>query len=241
MHLAADLHIHSCLSPCADAEMTPNNIVNMAYVKKLDVIAVTDHNSAKNLPALAGAAKKRGLVFLPGLEVQSREEVHLLCYFGSLDAALAFGEEIYGFLPDIPNRPDLFGEQTVMDECDAVIGAEPRLLVQSLPMSVEQVCARTEDFGGLVVPAHVNRNANSILYNLGFIPPGLDFPVLEACVSAPAPAVDLSKYRVIYTSDAHTLGAILEPEQIIKAPERSAQGVLQALKKGLCGPVSGES
>ena len=240
MRLAADLHIHSCLSPCADASMTPNNIVNMAYIKKLDVIAVTDHNSAKNLPAIAGAAQKRGLVLLPGLEVQTREEVHLLCYFGSLDEALAFGDEIYGFLPDVPNRADLFGEQIVMDECDAVTGTEPRLLVQSLTLSIEQVCARTEAFGGLVVPAHINRNANSILYNLGFIPPDLDFKVLEVCVTGPAPAVELSKYRVIYSSDAHTLGAVLEPEQMVEAPERSARSVLQALKSGFCGPITGE-
>ena len=241
MRLAADLHIHSCLSPCADGEMTPNNIVNMAYIKKLDVIAVTDHNSAKNLPAVAGAARKRGLVLLPGLEVQSREEVHLLCYFETLEAALAFGDAIYAHLPDVANRTDIFGEQLVMDANDTVTGAEPRLLIQSLRLSIDEVCALTEDFGGLVVPAHVNREANSILYNLGFIPPGLGFPALEVCAAAPAPAVDLSKYRVIHSSDAHMLGAILEPKQVIEAPARSARGMLQALKKRPCEPFTGES
>lgn len=231
MKLAADLHIHSCLSPCAEEVMTPNNIVNMAFIKQLGVIAVTDHNSAKNLPAVATVAKQRGLVLLPGLEVQSREEVHLLCYFESVEAAVQFGDEIYEFLPNIPNRPDIFGSQQIMDANDEVTGTEPKLLIQSLRLGIEQVVMRVQEQGGLVVPAHINKNANSILYSLGFIPPGLGFPTLEVSRTAPIPAVDLSMYRVVYTSDAHDIYAILEPEQYIEVETCSAHGVLRSMKQ----------
>lgn len=231
MQLAADLHIHSCLSPCAEEVMTPNNIVNMAFIKKLSVIAVTDHNSAKNLPAVAKLAMRRGLVLLPGLEVQSREEVHLLCYFESVDAALQFGDEIYEYLPDMPNRVEIFGKQLIMDENDEVTGVEQKLLIQSLELGIDQVVRRVKNLDGLVVPAHINKNANSILYNLGFIPPGLSFPTLEVSKSAPIPAIDLAMYRVVYTSDAHDIYAILEPEQYIEAETCSARGVLRAMKR----------
>lgn len=231
MKMAADLHIHSCLSPCAEDVMTPNNIVNMAFIKRLGVIAVTDHNSAKNLPAVAKVAKTRGIVLLPGLEVQSREEVHLLCYFETVEAAMEFGDEIYAFLPDTPNRVDIFGKQQIMDENDEQIGTEPKLLIQSLGLSIEQVVQRVNGYGGLVVPAHINKNANSILYCLGFIPRGLNFPVLEISRTAAIPSIDLSMYRVVYTSDAHDIYAILEPEQYIEVETCSARSVLRALKQ----------
>jgi PHP family Zn ribbon phosphoesterase len=229
MKLAADLHIHSCLSPCGDDDMTPNNIVNMAYIKQLGAIAVTDHNSAKNLPAVAEVAKARGLVLVPGLEVQTREEVHLLCYFGELEDALRFGDVLYAYLPGLPASPDVFGEQRILNENDEIIGTEPRLLIQSLDLSIEQVAALTREYGGLVVPAHVNKSANSIFCNLGFIPPGLDFPALEVYRKAPLPDADLSGYRLIHASDAHCLAQILEPEFFVDAETCSARGVLRAL------------
>jgi PHP family Zn ribbon phosphoesterase len=231
MKLAADLHIHSCLSPCGDDDMTPNNIVNMAYIKQLGAIAVTDHNSAKNLPAVAEVAKARGLVLVPGLEVQTREEVHLLCYFGELEDALRFGDALYAYLPGLPASPDVFGAQRILNENDELIGTEPRLLIQSLDLSIEQVVALTQEYGGLVVPAHVNKSANSIFYNLGFIPPGLGFPTLEVYKKAPLPDADLSGYRLIYASDAHCLAQILEPEFFVDVETCSARGVLRALRQ----------
>ena len=124
MKLFCDLHIHSCLSPCGDALMTPNNIVGMAFIKQLDAIAVCDHNTARNLPAIKEVADMMNVVLLPGLELTTREEAHMLAYFESVDAALAFSDVIYAHLPPIPNNAKFFGEQQRMNAQDEVIGIE---------------------------------------------------------------------------------------------------------------------
>ncbi|MGI6707045.1 MAG: PHP domain-containing protein [Clostridia bacterium] len=124
MKAAVDLHIHSCLSPCADDDMTPNNIVNMALLKKLDIISVTDHNSAGNVAAVMEVAKDKDILILPGMEVNSREEVHLLCYFASLDSITAFDRFLYPYIPEVPNHKNIFGSQLLCNEQDKVIGEE---------------------------------------------------------------------------------------------------------------------
>jgi len=226
---AADLHIHSCLSPCAGSDMTPNNIVNMAALKGLELIAVCDHNCARNLPAVQAAADARGLLLLPGLEVETREEVHMLALFAALSSAMAFGEWVYAHLPPLPNRPDLFGEQLVLDENDDPIAAEPRLLIQSTALSIDEAAAACRRMGGVPVPAHINRTSNSLLANLGFIPPGPAFTALEVSANLPISGVNLSRYHVLCNSDAHTLGDISEPIHFVPAYERSAAGVLAYL------------
>lgn len=151
MKLYADLHIHSCLSPCGDELMTPNNIVGMAYLKGLDVIAVCDHNCARNLPAVREAAQAMGLVLLPGMELTTREEAHMLCYFEDVETCLAFSEWIYAYLPDIPNRPRYFGEQLVMNGQDEIIASEERLLISALDLSFEACAGLIREHGGLCV------------------------------------------------------------------------------------------
>ncbi|MEG1547340.1 MAG: PHP domain-containing protein [Clostridia bacterium] len=229
MKLAVDLHIHSCLSPCGDAEMTPNNIVNMAYIKGLDVIAVSDHNSARNLPAISSVADGCGILLLPALEVETREEVHVLCYLPNVDTALALGEEVYKSLPDMPNMPDFYGEQQVMDEDDAPLDTEPRLLVQSTMLSLDEVTALCRAHGGVPVPAHINRTSNSLISSLGFIPPQPVFTTLEVYSKLPPPKDDLSHYHVLYSSDAHYLENMLERESFISVKERSVAAILDYL------------
>ena len=227
--LATDLHIHSCLSPCAGADMTPNNIVNMVYLKGLQVIAVCDHNCARNLPAVKAVADARGLIFIPGIEVETREEVHVLTLFPSLDPAMEFGNWVYDSLPDIENRPSFFGDQLIMDKEDNVIGTEPRLLLQSTTRSIDEVVTTCRAFGGVPIPAHINRRANSLLHILGFLPPNLAFTSIEVCAQFTLVGVEISRYHVLYDSDAHTLGDISEPSHFISAYEHSAQGVLAYL------------
>ncbi|MDR1619756.1 MAG: PHP domain-containing protein [Clostridiales bacterium] len=229
--LAADLHIHSCLSPCCDDDMTPNNLVNMAYVKRLEAIALTDHNTAKNLPAAKAVADARGLVFLPGIEVETREEVHVLTYFETVEQAMDFGEYIYKHLPDIENMPDFFGAQFALDENDAPIYEEKRMLLQAVTLSIEEVAAACRARGGVPVPAHINRASNSLLYNLGFIPPDLDFASVEVYKHSPIEGVDLSPYHVIYNSDAHRLQSISEAENHVFVREKSAAGILAFLRE----------
>ncbi len=210
--------------------MTPNNIVNMACLKGLEVIAVCDHNSARNLPAVQAVASACGLLLLPGIEAETREEVHVLCYLPSVEAALAFGEVLYAHLPDQPNLPAFFGEQTVMDEEDRLIAAEPKLLIQSTDLSIEALASVCRSFGGVPVPAHINRTSNAVLHNLGFIPPGIGFTSVEVYNGLPLQkGTDLSRYHVLCSSDAHELSAILERESFLFAQKPSVEAILAYL------------
>ena len=188
-----DLHVHSCLSPCAENEMTPNNICNMALIKGLDLVAVTDHNSVRQIPAFAAAAKACGIKALYGCELQTAEEVHVLGLFASPEAAGSLQPWIDGKMPDVPNRKDFFGDQLICDEKDNVICEEPRLLLVSLAASLEETVARIHEAGGRAVLAHVLDRENSVTNQLGFIPPGLPYDGLE--IKAPE-----EKQRVL---DAH--------------------------------------
>lgn len=223
MKLFADLHLHSCLSPCGHDDMTPNNIVNMAAIKGLDCIAVADHNSAKNLPAVAAVCEQAGLLHIPALEVQSEEDVHLLCYFPGLEQATAFGEYIYKLLPDIPASEDIFGPQQILDENDDETGREPRLLIQGIMMGIDGIYDLCMSMGGVCIPAHINKQANSLLYLLGFMPEYPPFTAVEISRKMPAPDVSLFDKHVLYSSDAHYLEHILEREVFIDLPERTAQ------------------
>lgn len=213
MQLYYDLHIHSALSPCGDADMTPNNIVHMAMLKGLHLIAVTDHNAAANLPAVKRIADACGVLLLPGLEINTAEEVHLLAYFAEVAQAVEFGEYIYAALPDVANRPDIFGEQHIMDEDDQVTGQLDKLLINACTLSIDQLVGEIRAAGGLPVPAHVNRASNSILANLGYIAPDYGFSAIEVAKSMPLAGVDVERYRLLYSSDAHYIIDIAEPEQ----------------------------
>ena len=230
MMLAVDLHIHSCLSPCSARDMSPNNSANMARLKGLDAIAVSDHNSAGNLPACRAAAEAAGLLFVSAIEAESAEEAHILCYFRTLDDALSMGEYLYKHLPDIKNLPKFFGEQLLMDGGDAPLGLEPRLLSQATLLGVDKIAETCRSLGGVPVPAHIDRASNSILSSLGFIPEHLKFHTVEVRSTDELPQKALEGRRAIYSSDAHTLGAILERGHWIDVHERSACGILAYLE-----------
>lgn len=208
-----DLHIHSCLSPCASDDMTPANIAGMASLKQLSFVALTDHNCGRNLPAMAHAAAEYGLTFLPGIEVTTAEEVHVLTYFRDVKAALEFGDMVYASLPDIANRPEIFGRQVVMNENDEPVCELPKLLLQATPFSIEEIVRRTQEAGGCAIPAHVNRASFSVLANLGFMPPGL-FRAAEVSPDLPCPPLDDALY-ILNSSDAHNLGDISEPHNLL--------------------------
>ena len=153
--LFCDLHIHSCLSPCGDALMTPNNIAGMAFIKGLDVIAVCDHNSARNLPAVKAAADRMNVLLLPGMELTTREEAHMLCYFRTVQACMAFGEAIYAHLAPTPNNERFFGRQQVMNERDEELDVEERLLIGALDLPFESCAAHPR--GGRAVRARAHQ------------------------------------------------------------------------------------
>lgn len=231
MKLFCDLHIHSCLSPCGDALMTPNNIVGMAFIKQLDVIAVCDHNSAENLPAIKEAADLMNVLLLPGMELTTREEAHMLCYFRDVKTCLDFSREIRGHLPPIPNIERFFGRQQIMNAQDEETGVEERLLISALDLSFEQCERMIHEAGGLCVPAHINRGSSGVLGALGFLPPDVRYDALEISKAAPWPQMDTAGYRILHSSDAHYLENILEPEFSLDVCERTVDAVFDKIRR----------
>ena len=174
-----DFHIHSGLSPCGDNEMTPNNIVNMAKLYDLDVIALTDHNSTLNCKAVMEAAEEIGLLVIPGMELCTSEEVHIVCLFPDLESATKFGDYIRSTLPPIRNKPTVFGEQLVFDKNDNVLGFEHTLLITASSVSANDAVELVEKYGGVCFPAHIDRNSYSIISNLGIIDDSFGFKCAE--------------------------------------------------------------
>jgi len=235
MNIAVDLHIHSGLSPCADKDMTPNNIVNMACLKGLDAIAVTDHNSTRNLSSIAEIAEKNNLILIPGIEVTSREEVHLLALFETLADALDFQRLIDAYLPKIENKPRIFGNQYVYDEKDQIIDEVKVLLLNAISLSIEEIITEVRARGGIVIPAHVNREGFSIITNLGFISPHLGFSTIEITANCEYDSFEklypyLKAYYKLRSSDAHNLSSILEREVFLEVEELNIISIIKALK-----------
>lgn len=235
MKLSYDLHIHSCLSPCGDNDMLPSNIVGMAMLKQLDVIAVTDHCSCLNCPAVAKLAAAYGITALFGMELTTEEEVHVLCLFDELEKAMDFGSYVRTQYLDIMNVPEIFGEQLIVDEDDNVIGKEDTLLINATQIGFEQVFGLTEKYGGVMIPAHVEKKANSLLANLGAVPEDSRFTCFEMKhigyreqISEQHPY--FRNCRMITNSDAHYLEHINEPVNFLEADENTAAAVLKALK-----------
>lgn len=204
----ADLHIHTCLSPCAELDLSPQAIVEEAQKKKIEIIAITDHNTVQNVPPVIAWGEKRGITVIPGMEVQTREEVHLLTLFGEYSRAAIWNEEVYHHLPKVANDPRLFGEQPVVDAEGHILKFEERLLLNSLNLSVEEVKKRVEELGGLVIPAHFDKESYSIISQLGLIPEDLGWEALELtrrnAFFSPQKWEGLKIARLI-SSDAHRL------------------------------------
>ena len=174
-----DLHIHSCLSPCGDDDMTPNNIAGMGVVAKLDIMALTDHNTCRNCPAFFKAAQNQGIVPVAGMELTTAEDIHLVCLFENLEDAMRFDKEINAHRTLIPNRVDIFGHQFIMDENDEVIGTDEHFLSIATDVTVDEAPALVEKFGGICYPAHIDREANGIVATLGVFPDLPEFPCAE--------------------------------------------------------------
>ncbi len=204
-----DLHMHSCLSPCADDDMTPANICGMAYIKGLQAIAVTDHNTGRNLPYVKEAADHYGLIFMPGMEITTKEEVHLLGYFKDVETAVEVGEIFSSHLPPMKNKPDFFGNQLVMNTDDEVVAVEDRLLIGATDLDLEECTKIIREHGGAAVPAHINRG-HGLLTNLGLFPAEPEFPVVEVRNELDVNDKLIGDRRRLQSSDAHHLGDIME-------------------------------
>lgn len=232
MELYYDLHIHSSLSPCADDDMSAANICGMAHLKGLDLISVTDHNAADSLPFIKEAADYYKLLFLPGIEVTTKEEVHLLGYFLKVEDTVEAGHFFKSRLPKMKNRPTFFGNQLVLNTDDELIATEDALLIGATDISVSECAKEIERRGGICIPAHINRGSNGLLTNLGFIPEDTGFTTLEVARELPIDNRTTLGKGILHSSDAHHLGNISERENVIVLKEKTLEEVFMRLKSG---------
>ena len=223
-----DLHIHSDLSPCGNHDMTPNNIVNMAYIKGLNIISVTDHNTARNFPAMREIGEKLKIEVIPGIEVTTREEVHVLCYFKNYIDAEKFGNIIYESLPDIKNNTLIFGDQNIYNSDDEITGSLSKLLINASKYTIDEIYYMAHEHNGIMVPAHINKKSNSILGVLGFIPLNLKIDFVEIFSKADIDGMLIKKYYVLKNSDAHQLIDISESVNSIELD--TIEGIYEFLK-----------
>ncbi len=175
----SDLHVHTVVSPCAEVEMIPPLIIEAALEKQIDLIAITDHNSTANIEAVLQAASGTGLFVIPGMEVQTREDIHSICIFDTLIQALQFQEIVDDSLPALLNDAEHFGEQFIVDKTGEFIRREERLLITACSLSIDQAYEHVNSIGGLFIPAHINRKSFGLITSLGFIPPEIPFEALE--------------------------------------------------------------
>lgn len=210
----SDLHVHTVLSPCAGVEMIPPLIVQEALARNIHLIAITDHNASANIAAVQQAAKDTPLTVLPGMELQTEEDVHSLCLFETLSQIQAFQAFVDAHLPPIKNNPDYFGEQFVVDATGDFVRREERLLIVSANISLNEAQQKVAQLGGLFIPAHINRKAYGLFSHLGMLP--IDMP-MDALEISRHLSVDeaaqlyphIRKYALLQNGDVHFLADFL--------------------------------
>lgn len=229
----ADLHVHTVVSACAEAEMIPPLIVRRAVALGLGLIGVTDHHSVENVQAVEQAARPHGIRVLPGMEVQTREEVHVLCLFDDLDRARSWQDMIWKHLPAEANREEHFGAQYVVSAEGDYLRTNKRLLQTSTTLSFEQVLGLTEEWGGLALPAHVDRPRYSLFANLGMIPEGVALTGAEISGhitegEALARFPSLKGISLVRSGDAHRLEEMIHATRL-RVPDLTLQELRRAL------------
>lgn len=203
MKVKCDFHIHSCLSPCGDLEMSPKAIAAEAKKKGLDIIALTDHNTALNTPAFRVACNSAGLFALYGLEITSSEEAHVLALFKTPEQAVEMGKTIYSSLITEKNDPEKWGDQVYVDEEENILGELDKYLAGGASIySISQLLKMTEEMGGMFIPAHIDKPMFSIKSQLGFLP---DEEYTAVGITKLPPVMDLHGIPFITNSDAHYL------------------------------------
>lgn len=214
--------------------MTPANIVGMAAVQGYDVIAVTDHNSCKNCPAVLHFAEQYGILAVPGMEINTSEEVHAVCLFPGLSEAMDFDAYVYDRLMVFPNNEEIFGRQQIYNKEDQICGTVPNLLINSADISFDGLWELVRSYGGVMFPAHIDKPANSLLANLGFVPPDSKFTTAEVKDLKKLHELKkanpyLNDCRIVSNSDAHYLEQIREPRLTLELEEKTMKGVIDTL------------
>jgi PHP family Zn ribbon phosphoesterase len=235
MKLKYDLHIHSCLSPCGDNDMTPYNLTNMAKICGCDIIALTDHNTCLNCESAMKAGENIGLTVVPGMELCTSEEIHCICLFPELKNALSFSDYVKSTLPPIKNKEKIFGNQYIMNEADGILGSFDLLLTTASGISIESLDSLMKDYGGLWYPAHIDRNSYSVISALGDFPDSLETSVFELTYDADE-KLYREKYpatknkKLIRSSDAHYLENLMTEKMEIEPEDNSIKGLFEVLR-----------
>jgi PHP family Zn ribbon phosphoesterase len=233
--LKADLHVHTCLSPCADLGMSPRAIVKQALERGIDLIGITDHNSSENVPALMKAAQGTSLTVLPGMEATSKEEVHLLALFDSVSKAFAFQQIIYEHLPG-ENDQEAFGMQVVVNEESEVLRFNPRLLAGATDLATDQIVEAIHSLNGAAIASHIDREVFGIIGQLGFIPEGLSLDALELSPNtSPSQArqlfPDYARWAFVCSSDAHYVSDIGKVTTLFLLAEPKVRELKKAFRR----------
>lgn len=231
----ADLHIHTLLSPCAEIEMTPHNIVCHATQLGIDIIAITDHNACENVVAAMEAAKGTGITVIPGMEVETKEEVHLIVLFEKMRQLKAWAAFVDSHRLDKKNDAEKFGAQFIIDADDNFIAEKEEMLLAPLTASIDVITKHVKDLGGLCIASHIDRPAYSIIAKLGFVPPDVELAavevsrritVKEATVQMPF----IGGLPIITNSDAHTIDDFITgPRTVYYLGEPTLAEIRQAL------------
>ncbi|MCI9449101.1 MAG: PHP domain-containing protein [Clostridiales bacterium] len=237
-----DLHIHSCLSPCADDDMTPANIAGMAHLQGLNIVALTDHNSSKNCPAFFAHAKKYGIVPIAGMELTTAEDIHVICLFDTLDSAMEFDGIVERRLMYVKNRPDIFGCQLIMNENDETVGEIEPLLINATDIDLDEAYKICTSMGGACYPAHIDRDSGGMISILGNFPDNPKYAAFELNFKesleeymARFPVTE--KMQFVVSSDAHNLWKISDAGNTLSLDDEpySSQKVRESLIKYLRG------
>jgi len=222
-----DLHIHSALSPCADNDMTPNNILGMAAVNGLNMIAASDHNSIKNVRSFLKLREAYGVEVVPAFELQTAEDIHFLCLFPDIILLEKFYNQVS--FNDIPNNKDVFGEQQIIDENDNIIAEEPRMLLVSADIYSYQVKDAVKNASGIAVPAHIDRESNGMISILGDLDDDYDAVEFSPYADEAFRKIYGKNRRIIINSDSHTLGTISEAVNFLELKECTAAALIDYL------------
>ncbi|MEE0956671.1 MAG: PHP domain-containing protein [Ruminococcus sp.] len=231
-----DLHLHSCLSPCGDMDMTPNNITGMAKLLGLDVIALTDHNTCLNCEATIRAGKENGVLVIPGMELTTSEDIHAVCLFPDLEHALGWNDYVDSHRIKVKNKPDIYGRQVIMNAQDEEVGEIEHLLLPATFIGISDAYRMAKQFGGICYPAHIDRDSLSILSVLGEIDPYCGFVTAELADSSKLEELRqrhpiLNSMNIVTSSDAHYLENMRDAANTLELERLDAQSVIEALDK----------
>ena len=232
MRVSYDFHIHTAGSPCAEEEMPPHNIIQLAKLLGKQIIAITDHNTCMNCEAVRCVGETEGIIVIPGMEIECMEEFHMIALFPTLEGAQHIQEVVYAGLPTIKNRKGIFGEQPILNASSECVGENERFLLTATQVSAMELVEQIKTVEGIAIPAHIDRTSYSILSNLGGIPEELGFSMLEVSTEADMKAYQMCypNYRIIRGTDAHRLEMFCACEQFIELDILSVQGLFEKFK-----------